>query len=352
MSDFREILNQEIAALAAKIEQGALPEEMRYQLKKEIVALERSVELGSYDEKYEKVSHYIDWCLRIPFGKKTQDTLDVQKAQEIFDQHHFGMQEVKDRFLEYLAVLNLQKNNLQDETFSAPILLLVGLVGTGKTTFAYSLAEALNRKLVRIPFGGMGSAKELRGSSRLLLGSEPGKVLRGVCEAGSMNPIILLDEIDRSADDANMDIMGVLVELLDPAQNHAFTDDFINYPVDLSQAIFLATCNNTRKIATAVMDRMEKITMPSYTDEEKVAIAKKYVMPKVLKEVGLKPNQFIIREEMWQKMVRPLGFDAGIRTLQRTIQGAARKAARIIVEGKYDKVEIGPDNYKIFLPSY
>ncbi len=352
MSDFREILNQEIAALAAKIEQGELPDEMRYQLKKEIIALQRSVELGSYDEKYEKVSHYIDWCLRLPFGKKTEDTLDIQKAKEIFDQHHFGMQEVKDRFLEYLAVLNLQKNNIQDEEFSAPILLLVGLVGTGKTTFAYSLAEALGRKLVRIPFGGMGSAKELRGNSRLLLGSEPGKVIKGVCESGVMNPIILLDEIDRSADDANMDIMGVLVELLDPAQNHAYTDDFINYPVDLSQAIFLATANNTRKIATAVMDRMEKITMPSYTDEEKVAIAKKYVMPKVLEEVGLRADQFIIREEMWQKMVRPLGFDAGIRTLQRTIQGAARKAARIIVESKYDKVEIGPDNYKIFLPSY
>jgi len=352
MSDFRELLNQEIAGLSAKIEQSELPDEMRYQLKKEIIALERSVELGNYDEKYEKVSHYIDWCLRIPFGKKTEDTLDINQAQEIFNQHHFGMQEVKNRFLEYLAVLNLQKNNLQDDKFSAPILLLVGLVGTGKTTFAYSLAEALGRKLVRIPFGGMGSAKELRGNSRLLLGSEPGKVLKGVCEAGVMNPIILLDEIDRAAEDINMDIMGVLVELLDPAQNHAFTDDYINYPINLSQAIFLATANNTRKIATAVMDRMEKIDMPSYTDEEKIAIAKQYVMPKVLKEVGLKSDQFVIREEMWSKMVRPLGFDAGIRTLQRTIQGAARKAARIIVEGKYNKVEIGPDNYKIFLPSY
>lgn len=352
MSDFRELLNQEIAALAAKTEQAALPDEMRYQLKKEIVALERSVEIGNYDEKYEKVSRYIDWCLRIPFGKKSEDTLDINKAKEIFDQHHYGMQEVKDRFLEYLAVLNLQKNNLSDDKFSAPILLLVGLVGTGKTTFAYSLAEALGRKLVRIPFGGMSSAKELRGSSRLLLGSEPGKVVKGVCEAGVMNPIILLDEIDRSSDEANMDIMGVLVELLDPAQNHSFTDDYINYPVDLSQAIFLATANNTRKIATAVMDRMEKISMPSYTDDEKVAIAKQYIMPKVLKEVGLKSDQFIIRDEIWQKMVRPLGFDAGIRTLQRTIQGAARKAARIIVEGKYNKVEVGEENYKIFLPTY
>ncbi len=352
MSDYKEILTQEIAQLAAKVEQGELPDEMRLQLKKEIIALERSVELGSYDEKYEKVSKYIDWCVRIPFGKYSEDVLDVQQAKAIFDKHHFGMQEVKDRFLEYLAVLNLQKNNLHEERFSAPILLLVGLVGTGKTTFAYSLAEALNRQLVRIPFGGMGSAKELRGNSRLLLGSEPGKVLRGVCEAGILNPIILLDEIDRSADDANMDIMGVLVELLDPAQNHAFVDDYINYPVDLSQAIFLATCNNTRKIATAVMDRMEKITMPSYTDEEKIAIAKKYIMPKVLKEVGLKEGQFVIHEDMWIKMARPLGFDAGIRTLQRTIQGAARKAARIIVERGFDKVEVTAENYKIFLPSY
>lgn len=352
MPNLSELLNQEIASLSAKIEQSELPEEMRYQLKKEVEALRRSVDLGNYDEKYEKVSRYIDWCLRIPFGKRTEDILDINQAQQVFDRHHFGMQAVKDRFLEYLAVMSLQKNNLQDDKFSAPILLLVGLVGTGKTTFAYSLAEALGRKLVRIPFGGMSSAKELRGHSRLLLDSEPGKIIKGICEAGVMNPVILLDEIDRVADDASMDVMGVLVELLDPAQNHAFTDDYINYPVDLSQAIFLATANNTRKIVTAVMDRVEKIDMPSYTDEEKVTIAKKYILPKVLKAVGLRDDQFIIDEEIWQKMVRPLGFDAGIRTLQRTIQGAARKAARIIVEGKYNKVEIGADNYKIFLPAY
>jgi len=351
MSDYKEILNQEIAQLRAKLEQAQIPEEFAYQLKKEIVALERSVELGSYDEKYEKTSRYLDWAVNVPFGKRTEDTLDIQKAKKVFDEHHYGMTEVKNRFLEYLAVLNLQKQNFSEEDFSAPILLLVGLVGTGKTTFAYSLAEALGRKIVRIPIGGMGSAKELRGDSRLKLGSEPGKVLKGVVESGVMNPVILLDEIDRAADDANMDIMGVLVELLDPAQNHAFVDNYLNYPIDLSQAIFIATCNNTRKIATAVMDRMEKIEMPSYTDEEKIVIAKKYILPRVLQESGLKKDQFIIEDDLWQTMVRPLGYDAGIRSL-RNLQSAVRKAARIIVEKGYHEVEINKENAKIFLPAY
>lgn len=352
MSDFKELLNQEVAEIAAKIEQGNLPDALRDQLKKELVALQRSVELGNYDEKYEKVSRYINWCLKIPFGQYTKDTLDIQKAKDYFDKHHYGLDAVKNRFLEYLAVLNLQEKNQIENDFSAPILLLVGLVGTGKTTFAYSLAETLGRKLIRIPIGGMTSAKELRGDSRLLLGAEPGKVVRGICEEGSMNAVILLDEIDRAADEANMDIMGVLVELLDPAQNHAFVDNYVNYPIDLSKAIFIATANNTRKIATAVLDRMEKISMPSYTDEEKIIIAKQYVLPKVLEETGLTDKQLIIKEELWAMMVRPLGYDAGIRTLQRTLQGAARRAARIIVEKNYPQVEINKDNAKIFLPSY
>ena len=352
MSDYKELLNQEIVELAAKVEQATLPEELRSQLKKEVISLERSVELGNYDEKHEKVSRYIDWCLRIPFGKYTADNLDIEQAKKVFDQHHFGMEEVKNRFLEYLAVLNLQKQSNPEERFSAPVLLLVGLVGTGKTTFAYSLAETLGRKIVRIPIGGMSSSKEFRGESRLLLEAEPGKVVKGVCEAASLNPVILLDEIDRAAEEANTDIMGVLVELLDPAQNHAFTDNYINYPIDLSQAIFLATANNTRKIATAVLDRMEKISMPSYTDEEKMTIAKQYLLPKILQEAGLQASQFSIDEDVWPQMVRPLGFDAGIRTLQRTLQQAVRRAARILVEKKFDTVRITKENAKIFLPTY
>ncbi len=352
MSDYKQILQQEIQALKDKVAQAKLPEEMLLKVNKDIVALERSVELGSYDEKYEKVSRFIDWVLKVPWQQESSDRLDIAKTKEIFDTHHYGMQEVKDRFLEYVSVLNLRKQQFAQEEFRAPILLLVGLVGTGKTTFAYSLAEALDRKLVRIPFGGMGSAKELRGNSRLLLGAEPGRVIKGISDAGVRNPVILLDEIDRVAEEARRDIMGVLVELLDPAQNHAFTDNYIDYPVNLSHAIFLATANNTVDIATAVMDRMEKISMPSYTDEEKIVIAQKYVLPKLLKDAGLRPQQLVIQDQLWPKMVRPLGYDAGIRTLQRTLQGVVRKSARIIVERGYPEVVINADNANIFLPQY
>lgn len=352
MSDYKQILQQEIQELKDRVVQSKLPDEMLRKVNKEVIALERSVELGSYDEKYEKVSRYIEWVLKVPWIKETQDTLDINQAREIFNKHHYGMQEVKDRFLEYIAVLNLRATQSEDKEFRAPVLLLVGLVGTGKTTFAYSLAEALGRKMVRIPFGGMSSPRELRGNSRLLLGSEPGEVVKGICRVETRNPVILLDEIDRSSKETNMDIMGVLVELLDPAQNYAFTDSFIDYPVNLSHAIFIATANNTTKIATAVMDRMERINMPSYTDHEKMVIAQKYVLPGLIKESGLKPGQFVIRDEVWPKMIRPLGYDAGIRTLQRTLQGAVRKAARIIVERGFKEVIITNDNAKIFLPTY
>lgn len=352
MQDYKVVLEQEIQDIKDKVATADLPEEMRSKVTKEIVALERSVALGSYDEKYEMVSRYVEWVLKIPWNKETEDHLDIEFTKQVFEKHHYGMQDVKGRFLEYVSVLKLRKQQFAEQEFRAPILLLVGLVGTGKTTFAYSLAEAMKRELVRIPFGGMGSAKELRGSTRLHLESEPGRVIKGICEAGVRNPIILLDEIDRVAKEANRDIMGVLVELLDPAQNHAFRDSYIDYPIDLSHAVFLATANNTVDIATAVMDRMEKISMPSYTDEEKIVIAQRYVLPGLLEKAGLKPEQFKMSDDLWPLIVRPLGFDMGIRTLQRTLEGAVRKAARIIVEKGYSEVVLNRDNRKIFLPQY
>ncbi|MFZ1721797.1 MAG: AAA family ATPase [Microgenomates group bacterium] len=350
--DYTQLLKQEIEELKKKVSQASLPEEMLRKVNKDIIALERSVALGSYDEKYEKVSRYIDWTLKVPWHEESKDVLDIEHTKAIFDKHHFGMQQVKNRFLEYVSVLKLRNTQFQDSEFRAPILLLVGLVGTGKTTFAISLAEALGRKLVRVPFGGMGSSAELRGNSRLYLESEPGRIIKGLCEHGVRNPVILLDEIDRVNKEANRDIMGVLVELLDPAQNHAFRDLYLDYPIDLSHAIFLATANNTGDIATAVMDRMEKITMPSYTDHEKIVIAKKYILPGLLEDAGLKPEQFIMSDEVWPAITRPLGYDAGIRTLQRTLEGAVRKVARIIVEKGYSEVIINPENKKIFLPQY
>lgn len=352
MTDYQQILQQEIQALKDRTTAAEMPEEMKQKLQKDIIALERSVELGSYDEKYEKVSKYIDWVLQIPWHEQTKDRLDLAKTEEVFNQHHYGMDEVKDRFLEYVSVLKLRQQQYSESEFRAPILLLVGLVGTGKTTFAFSLAEALQRKIIRIPFGGMGSAKELRGESRLILGSEPGKVVKGLCDVEARNPVILLDEIDRVSKGANSDIMGVLIELLDPAQNDRFVDNYIDYPLDLSQAIFIATCNNTRDISTAVLDRMEKIEMPTYTDEEKIKIGRDYLLPQLMREAGLKDSQLKILDEVWPKMVRPLGFDAGIRTLQRNLKGAVRKAARILVEKDYSEVIITPENSKIFLPQY
>ncbi|PIY80746.1 MAG: hypothetical protein COY80_01415 [Candidatus Pacebacteria bacterium CG_4_10_14_0_8_um_filter_42_14] len=352
MQDYQQLLEKEIQELRDEVAKATLPEELRLKVQKDIIALERSVALGSYDEKYEKVSRYINWVLKVPWEKETKDQLSIEQAQQVFDKHHFGMQEVKDRFLEYISILKLRQSQSAEGGFKAPILLLVGLVGTGKTTFGTSLAEALGRRLVRVPFGGMGSAKELRGNSRLLLESEPGRIIKGIAEAGVRNPVILLDEIDRVAEEANKDIMGVLVELLDPAQNHAFRDAFIDYPVDLSHAIFLATANNTTAIATAVLDRMEKISMPSYTDQEKIMIAQRYILPQLLDAAGLRPEQFVLEESVWPVITRPLGYDAGIRTLKRTLEGAVRKATRIIVEKGYPKVVITPENQKIFLPRY
>jgi len=352
MSDYKNILLKEIQDLRDKIEAVQMPPELSDKLKRDVVALERSVELGSYDEKYEKVSRYVDLVLRIPFGKTTDDNLDINRAKEIFNKHHYGLESIKNRFLEFVSVMNLRNQAEDASNIQSTVLLLVGLVGTGKTTFAYSLSEALGRKLIRIPFGGLSNVAELKGNSRLILGSEPGKLIKGVCDAGVMNPVFLLDEVDRIGQDALADIMGVLVELLDPAQNHSFVDSYVDFPVNLSKAIFLATANNTVHITTAVMDRMEKLSMPSYSDQEKMKIGKDYILPDLLKTHGVRPDQFVIKDDVWQQIVRPLGFDAGVRTLRRNLESAIRKAARIIIERGFKEVIITKDNIKIFIPRY
>ena len=345
-------LLEEIAQLRKSTEGIELPEELRLKIDQMLVRLERTANLSNYSEEFERASHYINWVISLPWTAKSEDTLDIEKTKQVFEKHHFGMKEVKERFLEYVAVLKLRAQQNQGGVVHAPVLLLVGLVGTGKTTFAYSLAEALGRQIVRIPFGGMGSARDLRGQSRLHLEAEPGYLMKSLRRAKVRNPVILLDEIDRVSEEARGEIMGVLVELLDPEQNSAFTDNYIDYPFNLSEAIFLATANNTEKIATAVFDRLEVITMPSYTDAEKIEIGKRYLMPKAMEEAGLTDVQVKVLDGVWPQVVRPLGFDAGIRTLQRTIKGMVRKAAREIVEGKYQTLEVNETNVKEYLPQY
>jgi ATP-dependent Lon protease len=225
-------------------------------------------------------------------------------------------------------------------------------VGTGKTTLAKSIAEAMGRRYVRIPFGGMSDALDLRGQSRVRPDAEIGLVLKGLRFAGTKNPVILLDEIDRVAEGTRGDIMGVLVELLDPEQNVAFTDHYLDYPFDLSEVLFIATANNTTNIATAVLDRLEPIQMPSYSDEEKIIIARDYVLPQLMRESGLTSENLSIDGAIWSKLVRPLGYDAGIRSLERTMNSLCRKVARMIVEGKGKSFRVTPENVKEFIESY
>jgi ATP-dependent Lon protease len=196
----------------------------------------------------------------------------------------------------------------------------------------------------------MGDPLDLRGQSRMHPEAEPGKIIKSLRDTQSRNPVILLDEIDRVTDQGRASIMGVLVELLDPKQNHAFSDHYIDFPFDLSEALFIATANNTTNIATAVMDRLEPIGMPSYTDQEKITIGQKYILPRAIKASGLPEGSLTIDEEVWANVVRPLGYDAGIRTLERNIDGVVRKVARMMVEGKTQSVKVTPQNVKEFLP--
>ena len=299
----------------------------------------------------ESLSRYIEILTLIPFDNATEDTLDINRAKQVLDKNHYALSEVKDRILEYLSslILNLEKGRNSSET---PILCLVGLAGTGKTTLASSMAESLGRIFERIPFGGIGDVTSVRGQSRSLPNAEPGLIVKKLIHAKSKNPVILLDEIDRVVDVSRADIMGVFLEVLDPAQNMAFLDHYVDYPIDLSKVLFVATANNPTNISTAVLDRLEVIQMPSYSDEEKMSIGKNYLFPKIVERCGLDKGQIVFDETAWQTIIRPLGFDSGIRSLERTLEGIARKVARKIVEGSLNKnaiIRIDSTNVKEFI---
>ncbi len=341
----------QLAALKKKVAQAKLPPELTEKVEEEIGRLELARDSGWFWQGMQQLWHWVDWITALPWQQRTKDILDLNYARESLNKHHYGLNQIKERILEYIATLILQERR-QGALGYAPVLCFVGLVGTGKTTMAKSIAIALGRKFIRIPFGGLGDVLYLRGQSRLHPEAEPGQLIKKLAQAGSHNPVILLDEVDRVADEALNTIMGVLVELLDPEQNSRFVDHFIDYPFNLSEAIFIATANNTRRIATAVLDRLEVIQMPSYSDEEKIIIGRDYILPKAMTKAGLKPGELIIDESCWPKIVRPLGYDAGVRTLKRTIEGVCRKVAKLIVEGKTTQVQIKPENVKQFLPQW
>jgi len=366
-------LSDDVSVLRKKIAEAKVPPDLEARALgnlEEISRLETDIAARVH---VEQMLRYIDWVVHLPWNERTRDVLELKKAAEMLEKNHYGLQPVKERILEYLAVLKLNSDRWIEEDKKkkhtadvsddaklshamlarrAPILCLVGLVGTGKTTLAKSIAQAMGRRFVRIPFGGMSDALELRGQSRVRPDAEIGLILKGLRFAGSRNPVILLDEIDRVAESTRGDIMGVLVELLDPEQNAAFTDHYLDYPFNLSEVLFIATANNTTNIATAVLDRLEPIQMPSYTDEEKTKIAKDYVLPELMRESGLTSENLTFDESIWPKLVRPLGYDAGIRSLERGINSVCRKVARMIVEGQTRSVHIDETNIKEFIESY
>jgi len=342
-----------ITKLVSKINSVEIPPGLKEKLEELFSQLRinsRSEE--SFWQNYQSASKYIEWIVSLPWNNSSKDILDLDYARQKLNEGHYGLDSVKERILEYISILSLQKNRNPDKKLRAPIMLFVGLVGTGKTTMAMSIANVMGRQLIRIPFGGLGDPLYLRGKSRVYPEAEPGALIRFLAQAKTNNPVILLDEIDRVADDALNTIMGVLVELLDPEQNDRFVDHYIDYPFDLSQALFCATCNNTARIATAVMDRLEAIQMPSYTDEEKIAIGRDYLLPKALVDTGLNKDEVQISPNVWLNIVRPLGFDAGVRTLKRNIEGVCRKVALMILSGQVKQVIIDETNVKQYMPQW
>ena len=352
----------DITELLEKLEASNVPTELKDEGRKMIVRVFRMAKKGSYSTEFESTARYIDWVLHIPWETMSNDSLDLTKIREELDKYHFGLGKVKERILAYMAVMKLREDKkLSSETgvkgmtatyLRPPVLCFVGLQGLGKTTIAKSIANALGRKYVRISLAAFGSIAQLRGSARSNADAEPGLIIQAIRQSGTLNPVIVMDEIDKASgiESLRNDIMAALLEILDPAQNESFVDRYINYPVDLSKCFFVCTANTLGTISAALLDRLEIIRFTSYSDDEKIVIAKQYVMPRIIAETGLLEDQLRIADEAWPLIVRPMGYDAGIRQLERTMNNLARKVAYQIVTGETTSVVVSPDNVKKYLP--
>lgn len=352
-SDF---LFKELEVLDKKVQGSQCPQELKDRLMQMVHRLNRMAKLGGYSSEYETVSRYVAVATSIPWGSYTKDNLSLEQAKKVLDTHHFGLELVKERVLEYLASRKLLVERQKDleGAARAPILCFVGLQGIGKTTMARSIAEALGREFIRVSLGAVGSVLELRGQVKALPDAEPGQIVKSLVRTGVMNPLILLDEMDKVSGEMGLraDVMAALLEILDPEQNPDFRDHYLDFPLDLSKVMFIASANTLGTMSVALLDRLEVISMPSYTDKEKEEIARGYLLPKVIKRVGLKEGELMFIDSLWPKFIRPLGFDSGIRSLERNLEAIALKTAKMIVEGKVTKVVIDENNFKDFLPKW
>jgi ATP-dependent Lon protease len=333
-------LSEEITGLKDKAARAKMPKPVMEEVERQLKKLER---MHPDSAETATLRNWLDWMVTLPWGKSTKDNLDLVDAQRILDEDHYGLEKVKERIIEYLAVRKLK------DKMKGPLLCFVGPPGVGKTSLGRSIARALGRKFVRLSLGGVKDEAEIRGHRRTYVGSMPGRIIQGIQQAGSNNPVFMMDEVDKIGADYRGDPSSALLEVLDPEQNNSFRDHYLGVPFDLSNVMFICTANLTDTIQAAFLDRMELLRLSGYTEDEKVEIAKRHLVPKQLEEHGITPEHLLIADKALRAMINSYTREAGLRNLEREIASITRKVARRVAEGKQGTVRITPGTLSRFL---
>jgi ATP-dependent Lon protease len=333
-------LGEEIAQLRDKAVKAKMPKPVMEEVERQLKKLER---MHPDAAETATLRNWLDWMVTLPWGKSTKDNLDLKEAQKILDEDHYGLEKVKERIVEYLAVRKLK------EKTKGPLLCFVGPPGVGKTSLGKSIARALGRKFVRLSLGGVKDEAEIRGHRRTYVGSMPGRIVQGIHQAGANNPVFMMDEVDKIGADFRGDPSSALLEVLDPEQNFSFRDHYLGVPFDLSNTMFICTANLTDTIQPAFLDRMEVIRLAGYTEDEKLEIAKRHLVPKQLDEHGLTPEYLVFTDKSLKALINNYTREAGLRNFEREIAAISRKVARKVAEGETGAVRVTPGSLQKFL---
>jgi ATP-dependent Lon protease len=333
-------LAEEIASLKEKAHKAKMPKPVMEEVERQLKKLER---MHPDSAETATLRNWLDWMVGLPWGKSSKDNLDLAEAQKILDEDHYGLEKVKERIVEYLAVRKLK------DKMKGPLLCFVGPPGVGKTSLGKSIARALGRKFVRLSLGGVKDEAEIRGHRRTYVGSMPGRIVQGIHQAGTNNPVFMMDEVDKIGADYRGDPSSALLEVLDPEQNNSFRDHYLGVPFDLSNVMFICTANLTDTIQPAFLDRMEVIRLSGYTEEEKVEIAKRHIVPKQLEEHGITPEHLLLTDKALRAIINSYTREAGLRNVEREIAAISRKVARKVAEGREGTIKVTPANLPKFL---